>query len=96
MRLADSLTQVLSPMDSFEVVGAQFDKLSNAAVHEVLVENLRLYSNYLQATVRSYTSEQQSPDMAVQISTVATSRSFTETTISNYLRVLHLSCIYSQ
>ena len=90
-RITDSFTAIVNPVDNFEQVGILFDQLSNANVHESIVENLRTYSNYVAATTKPDVSDSQE---MMQISST-NARTFTEQTISSFLRILKFSCQYT-
>ena len=90
-RIVESFTNMVNPVDSFERVGILFDKLSNAGIQESLVEILRNYAQFVQATFKS----KEPTDSQMQISS-GSARTVSEITIANYLKVLRFSCQYSQ
>ncbi len=99
-RMSDSFTVMHSPVEQFEKVGDLFDKLTNASLHEAIVENLRTFANYVYALTAEpsaatdhsgQTNHQQIASGGVQ----SGAKTFTDTTVMNFLRILKFSCQYS-
>jgi len=68
-----------------------YDKLSNSGVLEALIEILRNYANYVQATTQIKTES-----VSDQMINTKNTRTATEATISNCLKVLRFASQFSQ
>ena len=91
VRITESFTVMLSPIENFDQIGIMYDKLSNSGVLEALIEILRNYANYVQTTTQ-IKIESNSDQM---INTKNT-RTATEATISNFLKILKFASQFSQ